>query len=57
MSAILGYVTTFATSVFTIGSSLVTWLTAEGHEIALLGVVMMLVVTAIGIIRRLIKGV
>ena len=57
MSTILGYVTSFATSVFSIGSQLVTWITAEGHEIALIGLVMFILVAAVGMIRRLIKGV
>lgn len=57
MATILGYLSTFATKVFDIGGQLITFVTAEGHELVLLGVVMMLTVTAIGIIRRLIKGV
>lgn len=57
MATILGYVSTFATTVFSIGSDLITWITATGHEIALVGLVMFLLVAAVGIIRRLIKGV
>lgn len=57
MATILSYVTSFATTVFSIGTQLVTWITAEGHEIALIGLVMFILVAAVGMIRRLIKGV
>lgn len=57
MATILGYVSDFATTIFSIGSSLVTWITATGHEIVLIPLVAWLVVLGIGAIRKLIKGV
>lgn len=57
MATILGYVTSFVTSLLATGTSLVTWITAEGHEIALIPIVMMIVVFFVSAIRKLIKGV
>lgn len=57
ITTILGYVTQLATTIFSVGNSLVTWITAEGHEIALIPIAAWLVIMAIGAIRRLVKGV
>lgn len=57
MATILGFVSDLATTIFSIGSSLVTWITATGHEIVLIPIVAWLVVLGIGAIRKLIKGV
>lgn len=57
LATILGFVSDLATTIFSIGSSLITWITATGHEIVLIPIVAWLVVLAIGAIRKLIKGV
>lgn len=57
MSTILGYVGDFVTELLSVGSSLVTWITTSGHEIALIPIVMMIVVFFVSAIRKLIKGV
>lgn len=57
MATILGYVTSFVTSLLATGTSLVTWITTSGNEIALIPIVMMIVVFFVSAIRKLIKGV
>ena len=57
MATILGYVTSLANEIFSIGGSLITFITAAGHEIVLIPIACMLVVMCIGAIRKLIKGV
>ena len=57
MATILGYVTSFVTSLLATGTSLVTWITTAGNEIALIPIVMMIVVFFVSAIRKLIKGV
>lgn len=57
MATILGYVTSIANEIFSIGGSLITFITASGHEIVLIPIAAWLVVLCIGAIRKLIKGV
>lgn len=57
MSTILGYVSDLATSIFSIGNSLITFITASGHEIVLIPIAAWLVVLCIGAIRKLVKGI
>lgn len=58
MAAILGYVADFVDTLLTdVGSDLITWITASGHEIALIPIISFLVVMFVGAIRKLIKGV
>lgn len=40
-----------------IGSTLITWMTAEGHELVLLPLIMWLMIGLVGLVRRLIPGV
>ena len=54
---LLGYVGDFVTELFSIGSSLITWVTASGHEIVLIPLVCMIVVFFVSAIRKLVKGV
>lgn len=55
MTEIIGYVTELATAMFSIGTQLVTWVTA--NPLAMLGVALFVVVALIGGIRRLLPGV
>jgi len=57
MQTILGYVSSFVSSLLATGTSLVEWITTSGHEIALIPIVMMIVVFFVSAIRKLIKGV
>lgn len=40
-----------------IGSTLITWMTAEGHELVLLPLTIWLLVSLVGMVRRLVPGV
>lgn len=57
MSTILGYVANIADTIFDVGGDLITFITASGHEIALIPLALFIVTAAIGAIRRLITGV
>ena len=54
---LLGYVSSFVTSLFSVGSSLITWITTGSNAIVLIPLVMMIVVFFVSAIRKLIKGV
>lgn len=54
---LLGYVSSFVTSLFSVGSSLITWITTGANAIVLIPLVMMIVVFFVSAIRKLIKGV
>lgn len=55
LSLILSYVTEIASTMFSVGTSLVTWV--MDTPLALLGVALFVVVALIGGIRRLLPGV
>ena len=55
LSLILSYVTEIASAMFSVGTSLVTWVMST--PLALLGVALFVVVALIGGIRRLLPGV
>lgn len=57
MSTILGYVTSIFTTVLSVGTDLIEWMTTSGNEIVLIPLAMMILVFAVGSIRKLIKGV
>ncbi len=57
MTAILGYVTSIFTTVLSVGSSLIDWMTTSGNEIALIPIALMILVFAVGAIRKLIRGI
>lgn len=54
---LLGYVSSFVTSLFNVGSSFVTWITTGSNSLVLIPLVMMIVVFFISAIRKMIKGV
>ena len=54
---LLGYVSSFVTSLFNVGSDLVTWITTGSNAIVLIPLVMMIIVFFVSAIRKLIKGV
>lgn len=56
-ASITQIITDLTTQIFAVGNSLITWITAQGHEIALIPIAAWLVVLCIGAIRKLIKGV
>lgn len=56
-ASITQLITDLTTQIFAVGNSLITWITAQGHEIALIPIAAWLVVLCIGAIRKLIKGV
>ena len=57
MTAITSLVTELATAMFAVGSQLITWITAEGNELALVSIVLFVLVALIGGIRKLLPGV
>ena len=57
MTAITSMVTELATAMFSVGSQLITWITAEGNELALVSIVLFVLVALIGGIRKLLPGV
>lgn len=54
---ISGIVTPLVTEIFSIGTSLVTFITTDSNFLCLIPVGLWLVVSAVGVIRRLIQGV
>lgn len=60
MATIIGYMQSFFDAIFGtsgIASTLVTWLTATGHEIALIPLVLWVMIALVGCVRRLLPGV
>lgn len=57
MSTILGYVSSIFTTVLSVGTSLIEWMTTAGNEIVLIPIAMMILVFAVGAIRKLIRGI
>lgn len=57
MATIIGYIGDLADAIFDVGGDLITFLTAQGHELALIPLVAWLVIICIGAVRKLIKGV
>lgn len=55
MATILAAITSFVTSAFTWAGSVVTFITAEGHELVLMFVVITFVGLGVGLVRRLIR--
>lgn len=60
MATIISFIQSFFTAVFGtdgIASTLVTWLTTAGHEIALIPLCLYVLVALVGLVRRLLPGV
>lgn len=57
MTTILADVSLFVTNMFTQGSALITWMTATGHDIVLIPLVLFVTTFMIGGVRKIIKGV
>lgn len=57
MATIIGYIGDLADAIFDVGNDLITFITASGHEIALIPLVVWLLIVAVGAIRKLIQGV
>lgn len=54
---LLGYVSSFVTTLFSVGTSFITWISTGANAIVLIPLVMMIVVFFISAIRKIIKGV
>lgn len=57
MDAIYTLLTGFGTAMTSIWSSVITWIMASGHELALVGVLAWLFIMGVGGLRRLITGI
>lgn len=57
MTAILGYVGDFVDQLISTGGDIITFITAQGHEICLVPIIMLICVFFVSSIRKMIKGV
>lgn len=60
MTTVIGFISQMFNAVFGaegIASTLITWLTTSGHEIALIPLVLYVLVALVGLVRRLLPGV